>query len=577
MGMESSALHVAKIVRKHKGKTYTSFLLRQSYRHEGKVKHRTLGNLSHLPVRLIEIVRRSLQGETFVTASEAFRTLASHPHGHVEAVLGTMRKLGIDTLLASKPSRQRDLVLALIAQRLLAPCSKLASTRQWRSTTLAEELGVANASLDSVYAALDWLLRRQKDIEKKLAQRHLGEGAVVLYDVSSSFYHGRTCPLAAYGHDRDGKKGLPIIVYGLLTDAQGRPVAVEVYPGNTGDPTTVPDQLEKLRQRFTLIRVVLVGDRGMLTQTQIDTLREYPGLGWISALRSEAIQKLLEEGALVRSLFDRVNLAEIAAPDYPGERLIVCYNPLLAERRRDKRQRLLQATEDRLRKLVAEVGRRTKKPLTAAQIGLKAGKVIGRHKMAKHFQLSIADSSFTWSRDQASIQREEQLDGLYVIRTSEPKKALKAAACVRTYKSLALVEQAFRCLKGMELRVRPIHHRVEPRVRAHFLVCLLAYYVEWHMRQALKPLLFDDEELEDDRWERDPVQPAEPSESAQKKKKTRQTSTGLPVHSFQTLMAHLGTRSRQTNQIVSDPSGNTFQQVSEPDPVQAEAFRLLGL
>jgi hypothetical protein len=315
----------------------------------------------------------------------------------------------------------------------------------------------------------------------------------------------------------------------------------------------------------------------MLTQTQIDTLREYPGLGWISALRSEAIQKLLEEGALVRSLFDRVNLAEIAAPDYPGERLIVCYNPLLAERRRDKRQRLLQATEDSLRKLVAEVGRRTKKPLTAVQIGLKAGKVIGRHKMAKHFQLRIAEGSFTWSRDQASIQREEQLDGLYVIRTSEPKKALKAAACVRTYKSLALVEQAFRCLKGMDLRVRPIHHRVEPRVRAHFLVCMLAYYVEWHMRQALKPLLFDDEELEDDRWERDPVKPAEPSESAQRKKKTRQTSTGLPVHSFQTLMAHLGTRSRQTNQIVSDPSGNTFQQVSEPDPVQAEAFRLLGL
>jgi hypothetical protein len=315
----------------------------------------------------------------------------------------------------------------------------------------------------------------------------------------------------------------------------------------------------------------------MLTQTQIDTLKEYPGLGWISALRSEAIRALLEEGACTRSLFDRVNLAEIAAPEYPGERLIVCYNPLLAEHRRDKRQRLLQATEDNLRQVAAEARRRTKKPLTAIQIGLKAGKVIGRHKMAKHFQLTIADGSFSWSRDEASMQREEQLDGLYVIRTSEPKKALSAAACVRTYKSLALVEQAFRCLKGMDLRVRPIHHRVEPRVRAHFLVCLLAYYVEWHMRQALKPLLFDDEELEGDRGERDPVKPAKPSESAQRKKKTRKTATGLPVHSFKTLMAHLGTRSRQTNQLVSDPSGSTFQQVSEPDALQAEAFRLLGL
>jgi transposase len=577
MRKAKAAIHVAKIVRKHNGKTYVSFLLRRSYRHDGKVKHRTLGNLSHLPERLIDIIRRSLQGEAFVTSGEAFRTLASKPHGHVEAVLTTFRKLDLDNLVASKPCRQRSLILALIAQRVLCPCSKLATTRHWHTTTLAEELAVADADSKELYAAMDWLLARQRDIEKKLARRHLTEDAVVLYDVSSSYYEGHTCPLACYGHDRDGQKGLPIIVYGLLTDAQGRPVALEVYPGNTADPATVPDQIAKVRQRFALTRVVLVGDRGMLTQTRIDTLKEYPGLGWISALRSEAIRDLITKGTLQRSLFDRVNLAEITSPDFPGERLMACYNPLLADQRHDKRQRLLTATEQNLRKLAAAVQRRTKKPLTAADIGLKAGKVIGRHKMAKHFQLHIADGSFTWSRKEASITCEEQLDGIYVIRTSEADTALSAADCVRTYKSLSLVEQAFRCLKGVDLQVRPIRHRVDPRVRAHLFLCLLAYYVEWHMRQALRPLLFADEELERDRWERDPVKPAQASESAKTKKKTQKTADGMPVHSFATLLAHLATRSRSTHQIVSDPTGSTFQQTTEADAVQAEALRLLGL
>jgi transposase len=573
----SASLHVAKIVRTHSGRTYVSYLLRRSYRQDGKVKHRTLGNLSHLPERLIDIIRRSLQGEAFVSTTEAFRTLATKAHGHVEAVLAAFRTLDLANLIASKPSRQRSLVLALIAQRILFPCSKLATTRHWHATTLAEELAVADADSKELYAAMDWLLRRQAEIETKLGQRHLAEGAVVLYDVSSSYYEGHTCPLACYGHNRDGKKGLPIIVYGLLTDAQGRPVALDVYPGNTADPVTVPDQIAKVCQRFALTRVVLVGDRGLLTQTQINTLHEYPGLGWISALRSEAIRELLAKGTLQRSLFDQVNLAEITSPDFPGERLIACYNPLLAEQRQAKRQRLLTATEENLQKLATEVGRRTKKPLGAAAIGLKAGKVIGRHKMAKHFQLQIADGSFRWSRNLASITCEEQLDGIYVIRTSEADRVFSSADCVRTYKSLSLVEQAFRCLKGLDLLVRPIRHRVDPRVRAHLFLCLLAYYVEWQMRKAWQSLLFSDEDLEQDRWERDPVKPAEASASAKAKKKTKQTAQGMPVHSFATLLAHLATRCRNTHQLVSDPTDSTFQQVTEPDAVQAEALRLLKL
>jgi transposase len=570
-------MHVAKIVRKHHGKTYVSYLLRQSYRQDGRVKHRTLGNLSHLPSPLIDIIGRCLGGETFVPPHEAFRTTASKPHGHVHAVLTTCRKLDLESLLASKPSRQRTLVLALIVQRILFPCSKLATTRYWHTTTLAEELGVGDADRKELYAAMDWLLGRQQDIEQKLARRHLAEGAVVLYDVSSSFYEGRTCPLARFGHDRDGKKGRPIIVYGLLTDARGRPVALDVYAGNTADPATVPDQVEKLRGRFALSRVVLVGDRGMLTETRIETLRDYPGLGWISALRSEAILALIETGRVQRSLFDRTNLAEIQSPDFPGERLVACHNPLLADQRQQKRRQLLQATEQDLRRLEAEVRRRTKKPLRAAEIGLKVGRVIGRYKMAKHFRLEIADGRFTWSRDEDAIRREEQLDGIYVIRTSEPAEGLAAADCVRTYKGLARVEQAFRCFKGLDLRVRPIHHRVDPRVRAHLFLCLLAYYVEWHMRQALTPLLYADEELDADRRERDPVNPARPSASARAKKRTHQTASGSPAHSFGSLLAHLATRVRNTHQIVGDPSGATFQQLTEPDAVQAEALRLLGL
>ena len=465
----------------------------------------------------------------------------------------------------------------MIAERLLFPSSKLANTRHWLDTTLAEELGVADADEDQLYDAMDWLLDRQKAIEKKLAQRHLSDGAMVLYDVSSSYYEGRTCPLARYGHDRDGKTGCPIIVYGVLTDADGRPIAVEVYPGNTGDPKTVPAQVEKLIKRFGLSRVVLVGDRGMLTQTQIDVLKQHPALGWISALRSGVIRRLLAEGRLVREDLEAERLAEISSPEFPGERLVACYNPQLAGQRRQKRQDLLAATQVELEALAASVARPASRPETAAEIGVRAGKIINHYKMAKHFTLTIRDGHLGWARKEDSIKNEELLDGIYVIRTSEPAEHLTAADSVRSYKRLGLVEQAFRCLKGIDLLVRPIHHRTAERVRAHVLLCLLAYYVEWHLRQVWQPLLFEDEELAGDRRRRDPVAPARASESARRKKKTHATSDGLPVQSLRTLLAHLGTRCRNTCVVTSDPNQTTFRQVTEADAFQAEALRLITM
>jgi len=577
MASRSGRVHVATTSRLYKGRLYQTHLLRRSFRVGSLVKHETLGNISHLPPQLIDLIRRSLAGEKFLPASQAFAVERNLPHGHVQAVLGTIRRLGLAPLLASKPCRQRDLVLAMITERLLHPCSKLATTRLWHTSTLAEELHVADATEDDLYQALDWLLAQQARVEKKLAARHLHEGALVLYDVSSSYYEGHTCPLARYGHDRDGKKGLPIIVYGLLTDAEGRPVAVEVYPGNTGDPTTVPDQVEKLRQRFGLSRVVLVGDRGMLTEAQISKLREHPGLGWISALRGAAIRELVQSGSLQLSLFDESNLAEIRAPEYPGERLVACFNPLLAEERRRKRDELLAATERELTRIAAAVKRRTRTPLPQAEIALKAGRVLNRFKVGKHFSLTIADGVFTWSRREEAIRREAELDGVYIVRTSEPRNRCSAADTVRRYKSLTQVERAFRTLKGMDLRVRPIHHRTEDHVRAHIFMCTLAYYVEWHMRQALAPLLFDDEELPQNRRRRDPVAPAESSASAQHKKLTRITADGLTVQSFPTLLRHLATRCRNTCRIPSAPSGTTFQQLTEPTPLQARALQLLGL
>ncbi len=574
MPSRSGKVHVATTRRHYRGKVYQTHLLRRSFRVGHQVKHETLGNISHLSAELIDLIRRSLAGEKFVSVPEAFAVQSSLPHGHVEAVLGTLHHLGLESLIASQRSPQRDLVVAMIVERLLHPCSKLATTRLWHASTLAQEVSVERNDEDDLYEALDWLLARQPRIEQKLAGRHLDEGALVLYDVSSSYYEGRHCPLARYGHDRD-ESGLPIIVYGVLTDAEGRPIAVEVYPGNTGDPTTVPDQVQKLRQRFGLSRVVLVGDRGMLTQTQIEKLQHYPGLGWISALRSPSIRGLLEGGHLQLSLFDQVNLAEITSPDFPGERLVACFNPLLAEERRRRREELLTATEKELHKIAKEVARRKRKPLSAAQIGVQVGKVLHRFKMAKHFDTTIDHGVLRWVRRQDSIRREGQLDGIYVIRTSEDQQRLSAADTVRHYKSLAQVERAFRCLKGIDLRVRPIHLRTPDHVRAHFFLCLLAYYVEWHMRQALAPLLFADEELHHDRRRRDPVAPASVSVSAKRKKLQRRTPDGLPVQSFDTLLQNLATRTRNTCRIQS--SGHTFQQITPATPLQARALQLLGL
>ncbi|MBI4958134.1 MAG: IS1634 family transposase [Desulfovibrio sp.] len=565
---------MATTTRRYKDRVYHTHLLRRSYRVGRRVQHQTLGNLSHLPANLIELLRRSLAGEEFVSLADAFTVQSSLTHGQVEAVLGTMRQLRLDTLIASQRCPQRDLVTARIVERLLRPCSKLATTRLWHTSTLAQELSVESYEEDDLYDALDWLLARQQRIEKKLAQRHLGEATLVLYDVSSSYYEGSHCPLARYGHDRDQSE-LPIIVYGVLTDPEGRPVAVEVYPGNTGDPTTVPDPVQKLRQRFGLSRVVLVGDRGMLTQTQIEKLQQYPGLGWISALRSPSIRGLVEGGYLQLSLFDQVNLAEIISPDYPGERLIACFNPLLAEERRTRRQELLAATEKELQRIAKEVARRKRKPLSAAEIGVKVGKVLNRFKMAKHFETTIDQGVWRWLRREEGIRREGELDGMYVIRTSEDQQHLSAQDTVRHYKSLAHVERAFRCLKGIDLRVRPIYLRTPDHVRAHIFLCLLAYYVEWHMRQALAPLLFADEELDQDRRRRDPVAPASPSVSAKRKKFARRTSDGLPLHSFDTLLQSLATRTRNTCQIKS--SGQTFQQLTPATPLQQRAFQLLGL
>jgi transposase len=553
-----------------------AILLREGWREGKKTRKRTLANLSDWPQLQIETLRRALRGETLVSPQDLLSTGRTAPHGHVEAILAMIRRLALETVIASQHCRERDLVVGMIVQRLISPASKLATTREWRTSTLAEELGVQEASEDELYAAMDWLLERQERIEKKLAARHLVEGGLVLYDVTSSSYEGRTCPLVQWGHNRDDDK-LPVIVYGVMTDGEGRPVGVEVYAGNTGDPSTVSDQVEKLRQRFGLQRVVLVGDRGMLTQPQIDKLQKHPGLGWITALTSGAIRELVAKGALQLSLLDEKNLAEITSPDYPGERLVVCHNPLLEEERRRKRQELLVATEKSLAKIAQEVARRKRKPLTAAEIGLKVGKVLGHYKVGKHFDCQIGEGRFTWSRRQASIEQEAKLDGIYVLRTSEPAERLSGEDTVRSYKSLAEVERAFRCLKGIDLLVRPIRHRSEERVPAHIFLCLLAYYVEWHLRQAWAPLLFEDEERREERKRRDPLLPAKPSASAQAKKRSHQTPEGFPVHSFETLLANLASRARVTYEFKAGEVKVNCQQTPEPTPLQARAYELIRM
>jgi len=556
-----------------------AILLRESWREGKNTKKRTIANLTNWPEELVASFRKLLQGAVAVHPQDLFSVERSVPHGHVKAILGVMQQLKLDTLIASKPCRERDFALGMIAEQILHPTSKLGFTRIWNNTTLPEELDISDVDEDDLYATMDWLYQRQNRIENKLAEKHLQEGAQVLYDVTSSYYEGHTCALAQYGHNRDGKKGKTIIVYGMMTDAQGRPVSVQVYEGNTADPTTVPDQVDKLRHRFGLGRMVLVGDRGMLTQTQIDHLKEHPGIGWISCLRFDAIRELVNQGDLQLSLFDQQNLAEISSENYPGERLIACYNPLMAEQRKRKRKELLEATEEKLEKIVQEVNRRTRKIMDQVTIGKKAGKVINQYKMGKHFDLQISDGHFSFTRKEGSIKLEDELDGIYVVRTSEAKVKLSAENVVRSYKNLSSVEQLFRTLKGVETLVRPIRHREERRVRAHIFICMLAYYVEWHMRKALAPLLFDDEQLADDKKTRDPVDPAEPSFEAKLKKRNRKTADGLPIHSFKTLLDELGMYMRNYCSIkeLNTETRLTVNQYTALSPVQKRTFELLNL
>ena len=572
-----------------------AILLRESYRENGKVRSRTVANISHLPPLKIQAIRLALAGSLPATASSAlpdsFRVSRSLPHGHVAAVLGSLRDLHLDAILDPIGSRQRDLVVAMIVARIIEPASKLATARGLHSDTLNSSLGdilnLDSADESELYQAMDWLLRQQSRIERELAKRHLANGGLVLFDLTSTYFEGRHCPLAKLGHSRDDKSGKLQIVFGLLTNAQGCPVAVEVFDGNTGDPKTVASQADKLRNRFGLKDIVLVGDRGMITSARIrEDLRPSldeagapvsHGIAWISALRANQIQKLAKDGQLQMSLFDQNDLVEISHPDFPGERLIACFNPLLAEERARKRPDLLAATEKQLEK-IAVATKRKRRPLRGKQnIGVRAGKILNRYKMGKHFQLHIEDDSFRYERKTANIEREQSLDGIYVIRTSVKQEILSSQQVVASYKSLSGVERAFRSLKTVDLQVRPIHHRLPDRVRAHILLCMLAYYVEWHMRLLLAPLLFDDDDKVQAATARNSiVAPAVRSDKAKRKARTQLNSEGLHVHSFQTLLADLATVVRNKIQPI-DQHIAAFDMLTQPTAIQQRALDLLGV
>jgi transposase len=573
MPSRTGTAHVVTTRRTYKDKVYCTHLLRRSYREDGKVKNETLGNLSHLPDALIDIIRRSLQGETFVPASQAFEVVRSRAHGHVQAVTLAMQRLGLASVIASQPSRERDLVLAMVASRIVAPDTKLATSRRWHCSTLAEDFGVTEATEDDLYAAMDWLLARQDGIEQKLATRHLREGALVLYDLSSSYFEGSCCPLAKRGYSRDGRPGTLQVNYGLLTDARGCPVAVSVFEGNTSDSLTFLPAVQRVRERFGLAQVVMVGDRGMVSQKAIDELRGQGGIDWITALKSVSIRSLVEQGHLQLGLFDQRNLAEITSPDYPGERLVACRNDALAKLRAHKRESLLQATEALLAVIKASVdaGRLTGQD----KIGVQVGKIINRHKVAKHFELSIGDATLESVRRQDTIDAEAALDGLYVIRTSLQAKRMDAPTCVRSYKALSNVERAFRSLKTVDLKVRPIHHRLADRVRAHILLCMLACYVEWHMREAWRELMFADTD-QVAKATRDPVAPAKRSASAQCKAASKLLDDEQPAHSFATLMAELATLVRNTCRTPSAGAhAQTFEVLTTATEHQQRALALI--
>ncbi len=548
-------------------------LLRESYREGSKVGKRTLANLSSLSAAQIEAIRATLRGETLQPVAQSFVVTASRSHGHVQAVALTLQRLGLASLLASKPCRERDSVLAMVAARIVAPHTKLATTRWWHTTTLGEDFGVTDANEDDLYAAMDWLLARQSTIQKKLAARHLSAGSLVLYDLSSSYFEGCCCPLAKLGYSRDGRRGLLQVNYGLLTDARGCPVAVSVHEGNVADSQTLLPEVQRLRQDFGVERLVMVGDRGMISSKAIEELRESEAIAWITALKSVSIRALIEQGQLQLDLFDERNLLELSSPDYPGERLVACRNPQLAKLRTHKREELLAATEASLGKIKARVD--AGKLAGRDQIGLRVGLGVNQYKMAKHFQLAIADSTFGFARKLGAIAAEAALDGIYIIRTSVPAAQMDAPDCVRNYKALANVERAFRSLKTIDLKVRPIHHRSADRVRAHIFLCVLAYYVEWHMREAWRELMFADTE-QAAKATRDPVAPARRSKAALAKVARHTLDDGTPVHSFATLMAELATIVRNTCRTPNaGPDAQTFEVLTTPNAKQQRAFELL--
>ena len=550
-----------------------AILLREGYREGGKVKNRTLANLSQWPAPKVDLLRRLLRDEALAPVDALCAVVASTHHGHVQAVRTTMQRVGFAALLAPRPSRERDLVVAMVAARILEPDSKLATTRWWHTTTLPADLGVSDADEDALYEAMDWLLARQARIEQTLAARHLRAGGFVLYDLTSSYFEGTTCPLAAFGHNRDGKKGKLQVNYGLLTDGRGCPVAVSVFKGNTGDPPTLLPAVRRVRERFGIEQLVVVGDRGMIAQTQITALQTLAGVAWLTALKTGAIRDLVAGGHVQLGLFDERNLFELTHPDFPGERLVACRNPELAKLRAHKRQALLAATVKELEKVRGMVARGTLKGREA--IGVRIGKVVNKYKVAKHIRLDIHDDRVEFQIDEPRVAAEAALDGIYVIRTSVPAERLDAADAVRHYKRLSDVERAFRSLKTIDLKVRPIRHRLEERVRAHIFLCLLAYYVEWHMREAWRPLLFSDED-QAAKQTRDPVAPAKRSAAALRKVHTKVLADGTPVHSFSTLLKDLSRIVRNVcRQRGAGPEAPTFELVTTPDSTQQRAYDLL--
>jgi len=557
-----------------------AILLRRAWREGGKIRKETVANLSALPMDQVEQLRRILKGETLVSADDAFEILRAQPHGHVAAVVGMMDRLGMPDLLSTRKHPNRQLVLAMIAARILEPDSKLATAQRLNgetlSSSLGEVLGVERADVDDLYEALDWLHRGQPRIERKLAARHLEEGRLVLWDVTPVPFESRTSELAAFGRPRGGRKSQRQLLFGLLATPEGLPVAVEVFPGNTGDPDTVGTALDRLQERFGLGRVVMVGDRGMITEARIEEELRPRGVEWITSLRAPTIRKLWKEGPLQLSLFDERNLAEIRSPDFPGERLIACRNPLLAEDRARTRQELLAATEAKLEE-IAEATRRAKRPLRGKdRIGVRVGKVLGKSKVAKHFTYEITDDAFSFERNQASIEAEAALDGIYVIRTNVAATELGPEAVVEAYKGLSEVEQAFRVMKDFALEVEPIRHRRGDRIRAHVFLCMLAHYVRKHMEQALAPMLFTDHDPEGAEARRDSiVAPARRSEATERKVRRRATDDGLPVRSLRTLLADLSTLTRNETRV--EGTEITFEKYARPTPLQEKAFELLGV